>query len=123
MKSYRGLVGVTDDWADTTDARPFGQWAYGVALAAVAAIYAINVLVTQRASLPSRHGAIALTEYDGLPAMGLGSTYLALAVFMHLHYFWSASPRFWGYAQLGKMLAAAAVIGGIGVFFFAVLAS
>jgi hypothetical protein len=122
MKPYRGLFDVMDDWADTTDARPFGRWAYGVALAAVVAVYAISVLVTQHASLPSRHGTVGFIEYDGLSATALGSVYLAIAVFTHLHYFWSASPRFWGYAQLGKMLAAVAVIGGIGVFFFAVLA-
>jgi hypothetical protein len=123
MKPYRGLFEVTDDWADTTDARPFGRWAYGVVLAAVLAIYAVSVLVTQRASLPSRHGTLGFIEYDGLAATALGSVYLAAALFTHLHYFWTASPRFWGYAQLCKMLAAVAVIGGIGVFFFAVLAA
>jgi hypothetical protein len=122
MRPYRGLFDVTDDWAETTDARPFGQWFYGVGLAAIVAVYAISVLVTRHASLPSRHGTIGFIPYDGLPATALGSVYLAIAVFTHLHYFWTPSPRFWGYAQLGKMLAAVAVIGGIGVFFFAVLA-
>lgn len=123
MNPYRGLFDVTDDWADTTDARPFARWAYGVGLAAVLAIYAVSVLVTQRASLPSRHWTQGLTEYQGLAATALGSVYLAIALFGHLHYIWTASPRFWGYAQLGKMLAAVAIIGGIGVFFFAVLAA
>jgi hypothetical protein len=122
MKPYRGLFDVTDDWADTTDARPFGRWMYGVVLAAIVAVYAVSVLVTGRASLPSRHGTNFFFEYHGLPATALGTVYLSIAVFMHLHYFWTASPRFWGYAQLGKMLAAAAIIIGIGVFFLAALA-
>jgi hypothetical protein len=123
MKPYRGLFDVTDDWADTTDARPFDRWAYGAVLAAVLATYAVSVLVTQRASLPARHWTQGFIEYEGLPATALGGVYLAIALFAHLHYFWTASPRFWGYAQLGKMLAAAAIIGGIAVFFFAVLAA
>jgi hypothetical protein len=123
MKPYRGMFGVSDDWADTTDARPFAQWTYGVVFAAILAVYAMSVLITQRASLPSRHGVLGFIQYDGLAATALGSVYMAIALFTHLHYFWTASPRFWGYAQLGKMLAAAAVIGGLGVFFFAVLAA
>jgi hypothetical protein len=42
---------------------------------------------------------------------------------MHMHWFWTASPRFWGYAQLGKMIAALGVIVSLVFFFVAVLAS
>jgi hypothetical protein len=52
-----------------------------------------------------------------------GVLYLCIATFMHMHWFWTASPRFWGYAQLGKMIAAVGVIGSLAFFFIAVLAS
>ena len=50
MRFQRGIFGATDDWADTTDARSFGQWLYGVGLASVLAVYAVSVLVTGRES-------------------------------------------------------------------------
>jgi hypothetical protein len=108
------------DLADTTDASPFGQWFTGVGMAVLVAIYAAHCLLNQYAVLPSRY---RLVEYHGLAATSLGSLYLSIAVFMHLHFFWTASPRYWGYAQLGKLIAAAGMIGSVGLFFFAVLAS
>ena len=46
---------------------------------------------------------------------------LGLAAFVHLHWFWTASPRFWAYAQLGKMVAAAAIVVSLAVLAFAML--
>ena len=122
MRSYWEPLNSADDLADTTDASPAGQWFTGVGLAALLAAYAVNCLLTGQATLPSR-GPIGFIECEGLSATALGSLYLCIAAFMHLHWFWTASPRFWGYAQLGKLIAALGMIGSVGVFFFAVLAS
>jgi hypothetical protein len=111
-----------DELADTTSAGPFGQWFGGVGLSLALAIYAIWCLMTQRALFLSGR-PIRLVQYDGLSATALGSGYLFVAAFMHLHWFWTASPRFWGYGQLGKTLAAIGVIGSLFSFLIAVLAS
>jgi len=111
-----------DELADTTDASPAGQWLTGVGVAVLLAAYAIDCLLTGEATLPLRRSGSFYQCY-GLSATALGSLYLCVALFVHLHWFWTASPRFWGYAQLGKLIAALGMIGSVGVFFFAVLAS
>ncbi len=120
MRINREPLNSAGDLADTTDARPFGQWFTGVGLAVLVAIYAADCLLTQHAVLPSRY---RLVEYEGLAATALGSLYLSIASFMHLHCFWTAGPRYWGYAQFGKLIAAAGIVGSVGLFFLAVLAS
>jgi hypothetical protein len=120
MRINREPLNPAGDLADTTNASPFGQWFTGVGMAALVAIYAAHCLLTQYAVLPSRY---RLVEFQGLAATALGSLYLSIAVFMHLHFFWTASPRYWGYAQLGKLIATAGIIGSVGLFFFAALTS
>ena len=40
---------------------------------------------------------------------------------MHLHWFWTASPRFWAYAQLGKMATLAVIVASLAVLRYAML--
>jgi hypothetical protein len=122
MGPYWDPLNSADELADTTDASPAGQWLTGVGLAALLAAYAVDCLLTGQATLPLRQSG-RFFECHGLSATALGSLYLCIAVFMHLHWFWTASPRFWGYAQLGKLIAALGMIGSVGLFFFAELAS
>jgi hypothetical protein len=121
MRANRQLPDF-EDLADTTGASPFGQWFAGVALATLLAGYAVRCLVTGHAIFLSGR-PIRLVEFHGLGATAIGVLYLCIAAFMHMHWFWTASPRFWGYAQLGKMIAAVGVIGSLAFFFIAVLAS
>jgi hypothetical protein len=80
------------DLADTTNASPFWQWVNGVGVAPIIAVYGVVCLVTQHAVLPSRFG---LVHYEDLAATGLGSLYLSVALFLHLHCFWTTSPNYW----------------------------
>jgi hypothetical protein len=123
MRAYRPLPDL-EPLADTTEASPFSQWFAGVALATLLASYAVWCLITGHAMFfsgrPNR--LIRLVEFDRPCATAIGLLYLCIAAFMHLHWFWTASPRFWGYAQLGKMIAAVGVIGSLLFFFIAMLA-
>jgi hypothetical protein len=58
---------------------------------------------------------------QGLAARAVASGWLSLAAFVHLHWFWTASPRFWGYAQLGKMAAMVALVASLAVLGYAML--
>jgi hypothetical protein len=118
-----GLFERADELADTTDAGPLGQWLIGVVLAALVGVYAVDCLVTGRAAVPSHRWPNPFTEAEGLAATALGVLYLCIALFMHLHFFWTASPRFYGYAQLGKLIATAGTIGSVGLYYFAVFQS
>jgi hypothetical protein len=51
-----------------------------------------------------------------LAAIALGLLYFCIALFMHLHFFWTASPRFYGYAQLGKLITTVGTIGSVGLY-------
>ncbi len=122
MRKTDFYLNSADDLSDTTDASPFNQWAVGVGVAAAIAVYALYCFWTDTAILPGGRFRLVI-HLDGLAARAVASGWLSLAVFMHLHWFWTASPRFWGYAQLGKTLSAAAIIASLGVLGYAMLLS
>jgi hypothetical protein len=53
-------------------------------------------------------------------AIATGFFFLSIAAFIHLHWFWTASPRFWGYAQLGKIIAVCAAVAALATLVYAV---
>jgi hypothetical protein len=111
-----------DELSDTTSASPFNQWAVGVGVAAAIAAYALYCFWTGTAILPGRP-MYRVIHLQGLAARAVASGWLSLAAFVHLHWFWTASPRFWAYAQLGKMAAAAAIVTSLAVLGYAMLMS
>ena len=120
MRFYRGSFPSGSDLADTTGAGPFGQWFAGVGLAALLGVHGVFCLITGRALFPSGR-PLRLVEYQDFCARAIATVYLSTALFMHLHWFWTASPRFWGYAQLGKMISAIGIIAGFLLFLYGVV--
>ena len=114
------VINGAESLADTTEAGLVGQWLIGVGLAAALAGYAVFCFWTGRALILGRRGTF-LWEVYGAAANSAAALYLSIAVFMHLHWFWTASPRFWAYAQLGKLLAAVGMIAGLIALFVALL--
>jgi len=121
-----------DELSDTTSASPFNQWAVGLGVAAAITAYALYCFWTGTAILPGGRfqpvihlqGLAALRSSPLVPLRERGrarGARLSLAAFVHLHWFWTASPRFWGYAQLGKMLAPAALVASLAVLGYAML--
>jgi hypothetical protein len=123
MRSDRGRFDSADELTDTTDAGPLGRWLSGVVLASLVGVYAVACLVTGRAAVPSHRWPNPFTEAEGLAATALGMLYLCLALFLHLHFFWTASPRFYGYAQLGKLITKVGTIGSVGLYYVAMFQS
>jgi hypothetical protein len=114
MRKFDFYWDGADELSDTTDASPFSQWAVGVGVAAAIAGYALYCFWTGTAVLPGGRFRWVI-HVQGLAARAVASGWLSLAAFVHLHWFWTASPRFWGYAQLGKALALAAIVASLGV--------
>jgi hypothetical protein len=110
-----------DDLSDTTAASPFNQWLVGVGVAAAIAVYALYCFWTGTAILPGGRPMYRVIHLQGLAARAVASGWLSLAAFVHLHWFWTASPRFWAYAQLGKMACAAAIVASLAVLAYAML--
>lgn len=113
-------VDAADELSDTTDASPFSQRAIGVGAAAAIAGYALYCFWTGSALLPGNRYQPVI-HLQGLAARAAASGWLSLAAFVHLHWFWTASPRFWGYAQLGKLLALAGIVASLGVLGYAMV--
>jgi len=111
---------AADELSDTTDASPFSQRAVGVGAAAAIAGYALYCFWTGTALIPGDRLHPVL-HVEGLAARAVASGWLSLAAFVHLHWFWTASPRFWGYAQLGKMLALGGIVGSLAVLGYAMV--
>jgi hypothetical protein len=120
MRKTDFYLSSTDELSDTTNASPFNQWAVGVGVAAAIAVYALYCFWTDTAILPGGRFQLVI-HLQGLAARAVATGWLSLAAFVHLHWFWTASPRFWGYAQLGKMTAAAAIAASLAVLAYAMI--
>jgi len=120
MRKTDFYLSSADELSDTTDASPFNQWAVGVGVAAAIAVYALYCFWTDTAILPGGRFQRVI-HLQGLAARAVASGWLSLAAFVHLHWFWTASPRFWGYAQLGKMAAMVALVASLAVLGYAML--
>ncbi|HEV8066178.1 MAG TPA: hypothetical protein VGP76_00480 [Planctomycetaceae bacterium] len=121
MRRSDFYLSSADELSDTTGASPFNQWAVGVGVAAAIALYALYCFWTGTAILPGGRPMYRVIHLQGLAARAVASGWLSLAAFVHLHWFWTASPRFWAYAQLGKIVAAAAIVASLAVLAYAML--
>jgi hypothetical protein len=120
MRKTDFYLSSADELSNTTDASPFNQWAVGVGVAAAIAVYALYCFCTDTAILPGGRFQRVI-HLQGLAARAVASGWLSLPAFAHLHWFWTASPRFWGYAQLGKMAVLAAIVASLAVLSYAML--
>jgi len=120
MRKMDFYLDGADELSDTTSASPFNQWAVGLGVAAAIAVYALYCFRTGTAILPG--GRLQpVIHLTGLAARAVASGWLSLAAFVHLHWFWTSSPRFWAYAQLGKLAAATALVASLAVLGYAML--
>ena len=106
------------DWHDEPP-QGFGpKWFGGAATPLLLAGYAISVLLTAQATLPSRGWRFHI---QGLEAVAYGIALMGAAVFFHCHYFWGNTRDWDQYSPLGKGAGAMVFIGGIGVLVYRVL--
>ena len=99
---------------EATGAGPVRRWIYGLVLAAVPLAYGVWCIVTRHATLRGRWGSAM--ELRGRTAIARGVVWVAVGLFMHLHFLWSAHPRWWRVARWGKVLCMLAFMAGIMYF-------
>jgi hypothetical protein len=131
-KSSNKWVGERESFverlADTSDAGFFRRWMLGVGLAAVFGACAFYCFWTGRAVVPAgsiRHAGqetkdVIFARVHGVGAVATGIIYLSIAAFIHLQWFWTSSPRFWGYAQLGKLIAIGVAVAAVVTLVFVI---
>lgn len=95
-----------DDWEDQPAQSGFHQWFLGATLPLLAAGYAGHVLLTNHATYGGRNPI----ELRGTDATAYGLSVLAVALFLHFHYFWGNVFNQAWWAVLGKILSAASFI-------------
>jgi drug/metabolite transporter (DMT)-like permease len=114
MPNRHTIFDVASSLADSARGEPAARWLGGGLAALGVAAYAAYVLLTQRAWLPkTRPHPPGWAEWTGASAVALGCAYLAIAGFIHFHWFWSGDPRWHAVGYFGKLLSAAGLIAAI----------
>jgi hypothetical protein len=88
------------------------QWCLGIAFPILIAAYGGSCILLQRGTLVGRDWQ--RMQLSGKDAIAFGTAILAVALFLHAHYFLSNSERLSAFAVLGKVMALVAGIIGIG---------
>lgn len=93
----------------------WNKWAGGCALPLAGVIYAIWCLLQKQAILPGEHTNLVLMDDD---AVLFSVAVLALAAFLHFHFFWGLHERLWRYSQGLKVLSLLVFLPCIGIVFW-----
>ena len=99
---------------DASNPDPFSRWGNGVGFASIPLIAGLASIIYQSSYFLGRERGLSLVHYDGKDAVALGIGYVAIALFMHGHYFWSVSDRYYFVSQILKPLSMLALAGSFG---------
>ncbi len=102
--SKRGLPSVADRLDDDAPEDPYSRWGAGVVGAIFPMLIGIVAALNQQAYFLGVR-PIRIAEYSGKDAIALSVACTAVGMFMHAHYFWSASRRFYFISEILKPLA------------------
>ena len=120
----QGFVKIAESVAADADADPFSRWIAGVIFAAIVAGFGVVHFVAA-AGWPPLHWLFKVWHVrEASSVAAVGWFLLALAVFMHAHFFWTPHPRWHALGRLGKIIGALviaillliAAIGGVAGF-------
>ena len=97
-----------DDFEGQPTQGPFYQWGLGLVLPIIAMCHGASALMAHAATVGQSR-----TVLHGHTADAYGVAVLALAVFLHCHYFWgNIYDQIW-FAVLGKIVSAATFIASL----------
>ena len=101
-KEHRSILDDAEDFAHPAECGSWTAWIMGWAVPFYIAVYSLNSIIDGTITLLGRNGSMTITGPD---VRLLGAAYLALAMFLHLHFIWSAHEKWWEYAQRLKVLS------------------
>ena len=99
-------------------------WAIGVVGALALAVYGVICIYTRSAiwiggsDFDLALGGAAAMHCQGESSVAMGTLFASVGALLHFHFFWSWRERFYGYAQLGKLLSLVGAAGSIVYFLF-----
>lgn len=97
------IVDDTERLANAPSGGPLKMWLAGMGIAGALAAYGIACVVSEEATLLVRRGSNM--HVTGPAAMWIGVAWIALACFIHFHYFWGLHPKLWRFSQALKVLS------------------
>ena len=109
---HKADIDRADDLSGTASGSTFSRFAGGVVAAIVVSLFGLRACMTRHATLPGRRGTTL--ELSGPAAVGFGIALIAAGLFLHCHFVWTTSERWYRWADAGKGLSLAAFIGGLG---------
>jgi len=99
---------LSDDASDD----PYSRWGAGVIGAALPVITGAIAIALQHAYFLGGR-PVRVVQYHGRDAIALGVACIAVGLFMHAHYFWTAS-RFYFVSEILKPSSLLLIAGGMG---------
>jgi hypothetical protein len=91
-----------EDFMDTPTGGWGKRWLAGVVLPCLPFLYGLRYIVLQQGTL---YGKTTPLKLQGVEAVALGCVWLAVGIFLHIHYFWGLHPRLVNYHNTGKFVA------------------
>ncbi len=100
LNRYRG--NDVEDWSHGPSGGPVKQWLAGAVIPFMILIYAIVCLDRGYTTLLGNRGSATLYNTEGI---ALACSYIAIAAFLHFHYFWGLHDKLYRFGQTLKVVA------------------
>lgn len=97
-KEHRTFLDEAEDLAHPVDCGSWTRWLMGIAVPTSIVVYSVYSIHTGIIAIYGRGGSTIITGDD---VRFLGAAYIALAIFLHLHFCWSAHETWW--KQVGRL--------------------
>lgn len=94
------MIRDVERWSGMPPSSPWAKWFGGVVAPVFLIWHGIRSIIRQEAVMPGRYNSLDLS---GLDAVLMGSSLLALALFLFAHYFCGNSRRFMPLHYCGKL--------------------
>ena len=112
-----------DDLAGFPEPTFWSKWFGGIIIPVLAFVYGAHDCIEKQAVLiiVQRYGGSSRTELIGDEAVALGLAWISAACFLHVHYYWTASPRLAVLSHLGKIISVLGIIGSLSYLFGSII--
>ena len=107
-----------DDLAGFPEPTFWSKWFGGATIPVWILAYGIHCCIQKQAVLIGRGSRM---ELSGNEAIALGLAWISAACFLHVHYFWTASPCLAVLSELGKTVSALCLISSLGYLFWSII--
>ena len=114
-----------DSLTDFPDPTCWSKWVYGVITPVLLLAWGAHACIEKQAVwiwiIGERFSGRNRIELFDDQAVAFGLAWISFACFLHVHYYWTASPRLAVLSELGKTVSALGLIGSLGYLFWSIV--